>query len=74
MDKFRKALRRTLDSKLTDVVTGPMTLKELDREIYYWVGTKSPEYVVILIEKRPELQKYHTTVYMKKEDFNKRVK
>jgi hypothetical protein len=51
-----------------------MTLKELDREIYYWVGTKSPEYVVILIEKRPELQKYHTTVYMKKEDFNKRVK
>jgi len=71
-------LLRTLDNvrvkcnkELTDVVAGPMTLKELTNEIATQCIHRSPEYMIILIEKREDLQKYHSTVYLTSKDFKK---
>lgn len=65
------AIRAKADSSLVDVVSGPMKLAEVEQEIRNYVARKSPEYLVVLIEKRPDLLKYHTTIYVSKEDFSK---
>jgi len=69
-------LPRTIDSvrakcneDLTDVVAGPMTLQELACEIASQCIHRCPEYMVILIEKRSELGKYHSTLYITPKDF-----
>ena len=59
------------DSELTDVVAGPMTLTELCQEITKAALAKSPEYMVILMEKDPKIKKYRSAIYMTKEDFKK---
>ena len=65
------AIRARANETLVDVVAGPMKLEEVKREIERIVLTKSPEYVLILIEKREDLQKYHTTIYITPGDFKK---
>jgi hypothetical protein len=67
------AIRAKADKSLVDVACGPMNLSEVEREIRDYVAKKSPEYLVVLIEKRPDLLKYHTTIYVSKEDFKKSV-
>ena len=69
-------LPRTIDSvraicneELTDVVAGPMTLNELADEIANQCVHRSPKYMIILIEKRHELGKYHSTLYITPNDF-----
>lgn len=62
-------VRAKCNEELTDVVAGPMTLNELTSEIANQSIHRSPEYMIILIEKRPELGKYHSTLYITLEDF-----
>jgi len=62
-------VRAKCNEELTDVVAGPMTLNELTTEIAHQCIHRSPEYMIILIEKRPELKKYHSTLYITLEDF-----
>jgi hypothetical protein len=64
------SIRAKCNLDLVDVVAGPMTLKELDREITSQCLHRSPEYMVILIEKNEQLKKYHTTLYITKKDFD----
>jgi hypothetical protein len=62
-------VRAKCNEGLTDVVAGPMTLNELTREITFQCFHRSPEYMIILIEKRQDLQKYHSTLYITPKDF-----
>jgi hypothetical protein len=62
-------IRARCNEELTDVVAGPITLNELASEITFQCLHRSPEYMVILIEKRPDLQKYHSTLYITHKDF-----
>jgi len=62
-------VRAKCNEGLTDVVAGPMTLNELTSEIASQCFHRSPEYMIILIEKRPDLQKYHSTLYITHNDF-----
>lgn len=63
------SVRATCEERLTDVVAGPMTLNELRDEIFNQCVHRSPEYMIILIEKRKDLGKYHSTVYLTNGDF-----
>ncbi|MEK6741804.1 MAG: hypothetical protein AABX91_02165 [Nanoarchaeota archaeon] len=62
-------LRQKCNSELTDLVVGPMNLSELSDALASTVLHRSPEYIVILIEKRKNLKKYHSTIYITTEDF-----
>lgn len=66
------AIRARANLDLVDIVAGPMKLDEVTQEIRSLVYAKSPEYVVVLIEKDPKIKKYHTTIYITKEDFKKK--
>jgi hypothetical protein len=46
-----------------------MTLNELSDEIAAQFFHRSPEYMIILVEKRADLGKYHSTLYLTSEDF-----
>lgn len=64
---------------MTDVCGGPMTLKDLHREIHHYMYTKKPEKMVITIE-RDELyelavfQKHYSVIYIPNKDFEKKSK
>ena len=62
-------VRARCNEELTDVVAGPMTLRELSGEIESQCIHRSPEYMIILIEKRKELGKYYSTLYITPKDF-----
>ena len=66
-----KYLKGKCNSKLTDIVGGPMNLGELNLELISIMGHRSPEYMVILIEKDRKLKKYISTIYITKKDFEK---
>ena len=63
------SVRARCNEELTDVVAGPMTLNELASEIAFQCIHRSPEYMIILIEKRKDLGKYHSTLYITHNDF-----
>jgi hypothetical protein len=64
-------IREKCDSELTDIVGGTMNLYELNEELVNMMVHRSPEYIAILIEKRKDLKKYHSTIYITHEDFKK---
>jgi len=53
--------------KLVDVVAGPMNVEQINNELKNVMNHRSPEYLVIVMEKRKE-GKYQTTIYLTKED------
>lgn len=62
---------------MTDVCGGPMTLKQLTREIHHYMNTKTPEKMVITIErdkkyKLPIFQKHYSVIYIPIKDFEKK--
>ena len=67
-------IKKKCNSKLTDIVTGPMNINELHSELAKIMYHRSPEYVVILIEKDKTIQKLRSTIYITHEDFNKYIK
>jgi len=70
-DKTLEQIKKKCNSKLTDIVTGPMNISELNKELVNVMCHRSPEYVVILIEKRHDLGKYQGSIYITHEDFKK---
>ncbi len=62
-------VRARCNEELTDVVAGPITLNELANEVAFQCVHRSPEYMIILIERRSDLKKYHSTLYMTPDDF-----
>jgi hypothetical protein len=69
-----KQIKEKCNSELTDIVTGPMNINELHSELAKIMYHRSPEYVVILIEKDKTIQKLRSTIYITHEDFNKYIK
>ena len=67
--KTNKKVRRICDAELTDVVAGPMKLDEIRDELASLVTHRSPQYMIVLIEKRPDLKKYYTAIYITHKDF-----
>ena len=57
--------------KLVDIVGGPMKLDELTDEIRNLMYHRSPEKVIITIEKNNDLKKYYSVIYITEEDFKK---
>ncbi len=55
----------------TDVCEGPMQLNQLTRKIEHYILNKSPEKMVITIEKNKKIKKYYTTIYIPTKDFKK---
>ena len=53
--------------KLVDIVAGPMNVEQINNEIKNVMNHRSPEYLVIVMEKRKE-GKYQTAIYLTKED------
>ena len=68
------AIRARANLELTNVVTGIKTLKELDDEITRLCFTRPPEYMVILIEHDPHINKYRSTIYIPKKDSEKLIR
>ena len=66
-----KDIKEKCYSSLTDIVVGPMNIHDLNRELVNLVLHRSPEYVVILIEKNKKIKKYQTSIYITREDFKK---
>ena len=66
-------IRARANLDLVDVVAGSMNLNELTEHIRTHVYINSPDFMVILIEKRKDIQKYYSTVYSTKEDFKKKI-
>jgi hypothetical protein len=62
-------IKQVLEDRLVDICAGPMKLEEVSNELKRTMLAKSPEYLVILIEKRRDLQKYYSTLYITKSDF-----
>lgn len=52
--------------KLEIALNAPIKLKQLVNEITYQTLKKSPNYMVIIIEKDPKIKKYRSTVYVSK--------
>ena len=75
MDRKNKStleqLKKKCNSRLTDIVGGPMDIYELHRELMNLVLHRSPEYIIVLIEKNKDIKKYKTTIYITKEDFER---
>lgn len=64
-------LRARCNEDLTDVVGGCLKLEEVSDELRNLVYHRSPACMVILIKKRKDLKKYHTTIYIPKKDFKR---
>jgi len=64
-------IKRMCNKELTDIVTGPMDIFELHRELLNVMYHRSPEYVVITIEKDTKIKKYRSSIYITHEDFRK---
>ena len=69
---------------MTDICGGPMTLKQVNREIHHYMNTKTPEKMVITIERDRNKetyishynsenihQKYYSVIYIPNKDFEK---
>jgi len=67
------AIRARANMDLVDITVGPMTLKELTNEIENIFYRKTPQSMVILIERREDIQKYQSAIYITKEDFKKKM-
>lgn len=67
-------IRAKANLGLVDVVAGLMTLNEVKDEITNLYSRKSPKYMVVLIEKGADAEKYHATLYITKEDFDKPIR
>ncbi len=57
------AVRTKCNSELPIIASEALKLQQVRDSIERLVYKSSPEYMIILIEKRPEIQKYHTTIY-----------
>jgi hypothetical protein len=64
-----KEIRKKCNSELTDIVTGPMNLEELSKELSTLNFHRSPESVIVMLEKRKNLKNLHGTVYITHKDF-----
>ena len=71
MKQKLEEIKRVCNLTLAEVVSEPMKLKELNKEISDLIIHHSPEYLVIIIEKDREIKKYKSTVYITYEDFMK---
>jgi hypothetical protein len=76
--KTFEKLKKKCNSKLTDIVGGPMALDKISQELSNLELHRSPEYVIILLEKRLDLKKkydlkedYHGAIYITGRDFKK---
>ena len=57
--------------KMVDICRGKMTLKELNREIAFYMQQKNPELLVVTIEKNLDRGGYISTLYVSRRDFFK---
>ncbi len=53
----------------TDVCGGPMTLKEVNEEIFFYMYHKSPKRLIVDIQRKEN--GYHATLWMSIKDFKK---
>ena len=65
---------RYKNKKLVDVVTGKMTLAELNNEVARYMFDKQPDLLLITIERDDDLKGYRSTIYLTIKDFEKPVK
>lgn len=52
-----------------DVVSGKMTLKEVEREIFFYMYHKSPKRLIVDIQRKKN--GYHVKLWMSEKDFHK---
>ena len=60
------AIRARANMDLTNIVAEPMNFWQMNQQIYNTALTKSPEYMVILIEKDPKIKRYQASIYINK--------
>lgn len=65
----QERIRNICNGSLVDIAGGCMKLDEVRDSIKDIMLHRSPEYVVVMIEKRKDLRKYHTTIYITQHDF-----
>lgn len=59
-------IRARANLDLDTVISEPMNFWQVNQQLYNTVLTKSPEYMVILIEKDPKIKRYHASIYINK--------
>ena len=62
---------RYKNKKLVDVVSGKLTLVQLNREIAQYMLQKNPTLLLITIERDDTIKGYRSTIYLTLEDFKK---
>jgi len=65
--------QRTKDrlEEYVDVCAGKMTLEEVGKEIIHYM-LKSPENMIVTIERNDEVKGYYSTIYISKKDFEEK--
>jgi hypothetical protein len=66
------SIRGKLDSELVNIVSDHLTLNQLEARIANLVSNRSPEYMVILIEKDPKVKKYKSSIYINDKEYYKK--
>jgi len=61
------------ESKLVDVVVGPMSKSEVSREINALIDLRDPSYIAVIMRKNKGTNKYHTKMYITSHDFTKYI-
>lgn len=59
-------IRARANMDLTSVISEPMNFWQVNQQIYTTVLTKSPEYMVVLIEKDKKIKQYRASIYINK--------
>jgi hypothetical protein len=69
MKQIKKSLERWVD-----ICSGKMTLNDLSREIDFYMNYKTPNNMIITIERDNDIKGYRSTIYLSKKDFKKPFK
>jgi len=73
---LNKVLNEIEKNEIVDLVVGPMTVCQAKLEIDRVFAFRDPEYLIVIMQKEDYAQpenknKYHTRLYISKEDFYK---
>jgi predicted translin family RNA/ssDNA-binding protein len=70
LEKDIKKLKKELKNWV-DICGGKMTLDELAEEIKHYMYYKTPDNLIVTIERDDKIKGYRSTIYLSKKDFEK---
>ncbi len=70
MNKKIEEINDACQDGLVDIVSGPLSVEELNHEIFSLLKIKDPEAAIVIIKREEGVYgRYHASVYLSKEDY-----